>query len=58
MVSAVRALLETTTLPLAQIPERVGYADDVSLRRLFRARTGLTLAAYRRRFGALPAHRN
>ena len=58
VVAAVRALLETTTLPLAQIPERVGYADDVSLRRLFRARTGLTLAAYRRRFGALPAHRN
>lgn len=58
VVAAVRALLETTTLPLALIPERVGYADDVSLRRLFRARTGLTLAAYRRRFGALPAHRS
>ena len=57
VVEAVRGLLETTTLPLADIPPRVGYADDVSLRRVFRARTGLTLAAYRRRFGALPTHR-
>jgi len=58
VVDAACSLLETTTLPLAEIPARVGYADDVSLRRLFRARTGLTLAAYRRRFGALPAHRS
>ena len=58
VVEAVRGLLETTTLPLAETPPRVGYADDVSLRRVFRARTGLTLAAYRRRFGALPTHRS
>lgn len=57
VVETVKSLLETTTLPLSQIPHRVGYADEVSLRRLFRSRTGMTFRDYRRRFGLLPAHR-
>lgn len=57
VVEAVKGLLETTTTPLSEIPQRVGYADDVSLRRLFRRKTQMTLKEYRRRFGVLPAHR-
>jgi transcriptional regulator GlxA family with amidase domain len=57
VVETVKSLLETRTLALSQIPHRVGYADEVSLRRLFRTRTGMTFRDYRRRFGLLPAHR-
>ncbi len=57
VTEAVKTLLETTTLPLSHIPARVGYADEVSLRRLFRAHTAMTFKEYRRRFGVLPAHR-
>jgi transcriptional regulator GlxA family with amidase domain len=58
VVETVKSLLEATTLPLAQIPERLGYRDEVALRRLFKAHTTMTFKDYRRRFGALPAHRN
>lgn len=57
VVEAVKALLETTTVPLAHIPARVGYGDEIALRRIFKLKTGLTFKAYRNRFGALPAHR-
>ncbi|MBX9616965.1 MAG: helix-turn-helix domain-containing protein [Caulobacteraceae bacterium] len=58
VVDAVKALLEQTVLPFPHIPARVGYADEVSLRRLFRNATAMTFRDYRRRFGVLPAHRN
>lgn len=57
VIDAVKALLEQTVLPFALIPARVGYADEVSLRRRFRAATAMTFRDYRRRFGVLPAHR-
>jgi len=58
VVETVKALLETTTLPLAHIPARVGYADEASLRRLFRSHTRMTFKDYRQRFGLLRAHHN
>jgi transcriptional regulator GlxA family with amidase domain len=57
VIDTVKALLETTTLPFSHIPARVGYADEVSLRRLFRTSTAMTFKEYRRRFGVLPSHR-
>lgn len=57
VVEAVKSMLETTTLPFGHLPARVGYADEVSLRRLFRKHTAMTFKEYRTRFGVLPAHR-
>lgn len=57
VVDAVKVLLEQTVLPFSHIPARVGYADEVSVRRLFRTATAMTFRDYRRRFGVLPAHR-
>lgn len=43
--------LETSTAPVNQIVWGVGYEDVSSFQRLFKRETGLTMAAYRRRFG-------
>ncbi|MCE9669826.1 GlxA family transcriptional regulator [Myxococcus stipitatus] len=49
-VEAARRLLETTPRTVEDISQAVGYADPTSFRRRFKARTGLTPDAYRRRF--------
>ncbi|NTX04570.1 GlxA family transcriptional regulator [Myxococcus sp. CA051A] len=49
-VEAARRLLETTPRTVEDISQAVGYADTTSFRRRFKARTGLTPDAYRRRF--------
>jgi transcriptional regulator GlxA family with amidase domain len=46
-------LLETRTRPVDAIASEVGYQDSTFFSRLFRRRTALTPAQYRRRFGAL-----
>lgn len=45
-----KQLLETTASPIAEIAEKVGYADEASFRRLFKRQVGMTPADYRRRF--------
>ncbi|MFB7718676.1 GlxA family transcriptional regulator [Nocardia sp. NPDC056100] len=49
-VSAARALLEETELPVEAIATRVGLSSAVNLRRRFRAQVGTTPGAYRRAF--------
>ncbi|MCP3097973.1 GlxA family transcriptional regulator [Myxococcus sp. K15C18031901] len=49
-VESARRLLETTPRTVEDISQAVGYADPTSFRRRFKARTGLTPDAYRRRF--------
>jgi len=49
-VENARQLLETTNEPIDEISFRVGYEDVSFFRRLFRRRTGLTPARYRRMF--------
>ncbi|MBZ4411265.1 helix-turn-helix domain-containing protein [Myxococcus sp. XM-1-1-1] len=49
-VEAARRMLETSPRTVEDISQAVGYADTTSFRRRFKARTGLTPDAYRRRF--------
>jgi transcriptional regulator GlxA family with amidase domain len=48
-----KQMLETTALPVDDIAHEVGYQDSSFFGRLFRRKTALTPAQYRRRFGAL-----
>lgn len=52
-----RNLLERNRLPLAEVAERVGYADVAYFRRLFKRKVGLSPGDYRRRFKLPPAAR-
>ena len=49
-VERAKEMLEESRLSLAQIVEKVGYADTSAFRRLFAREVGLTPAAYRQRF--------
>ncbi len=49
-----RRLLRTTTMPIAQVCESVGFESLGTFAHLFRRRTGLPPAAYRRTSTALP----
>lgn len=51
-IETAKQLLESTTLPIIDVTEHVGYSDISSFSRLFKQRTGLTPAAYRQRFKA------
>jgi transcriptional regulator GlxA family with amidase domain len=48
-------LLETTTEPIEEVAQAVGYDDAAFFARLFRRKVNLTPAQYRRRFGGLRA---
>jgi len=48
-----RQLLETDGLSVEDIGHAVGYEDPTSFRRLFKRKSGLTPAAYRRKFAKL-----
>lgn len=50
-IAIARDLLETGTLPLAQVAERAGFGSEESLRHHFRRLAATTPAAYRRQFG-------
>lgn len=43
-----KKLLENTSLPLAQIAERLGYANDIGFIRLFKKHEGITPGSYRK----------
>lgn len=49
-IDTARALLEAGDLSIERVAAYVGYADNSSFSRLFRARVGLTPGAYRARF--------
>jgi transcriptional regulator GlxA family with amidase domain len=49
-VEAAKRLLETTDRTVEDLAGAVGYADPASFRRVFKARSGLSPGAYRRRF--------
>jgi transcriptional regulator GlxA family with amidase domain len=50
-----RRLLEETSLPLKDITARTGFGDASTLWRAFTQRLGVTPAAYRQRFTAVPS---
>lgn len=52
-VESAKRLLETTTLSVEQITDRVGYQDPRAFSRLFRKHSGLGPADYRARFGVM-----
>jgi len=49
-VAIVKDLLETSTLPLAQVAQRAGFGSEESLRHHFRKLAATTPGAYRRQF--------
>ena len=44
----VKRLLSDSSLPVCDIPERLGFASPNHLMRLFKARTGMTMLQWRR----------
>ncbi len=51
-VEAAKRLLENTVMPLPEVIEQIGYSDVSSFSKLFKQRTGLTPAGYRKRFAS------
>jgi len=52
-IETAKALLETSSLQLPQICERIGYTDIGTFRRLFKREVGMLPAEYRRRYGRI-----
>lgn len=52
-IEEAKQLLETSAEPSDAIAEFVGYRDPAFFRRLFKRRTGVTLACYRQRFQSI-----
>jgi len=50
-IEEAKQILETTDFNVETIGEEVGYEDPASFRRLFKRKSGLTPAEYRRLFG-------
>jgi transcriptional regulator GlxA family with amidase domain len=50
-VEEAKEMLETSDHAIDEIGREIGYEDPASFRRLFKRKTHLTPAAYRRRFG-------
>jgi len=54
-VEEAKQMLETTETGIDEIAAEVGYEDSASFRRVFKKKSGLTPAAYRRKFQGLAA---
>jgi transcriptional regulator GlxA family with amidase domain len=52
-IDEARHILESTSITIDEVGFAVGYDDPTFFRRLFRRRTGLTPAAYRRKFASI-----
>jgi transcriptional regulator GlxA family with amidase domain len=50
-IEEAKQIIETTNASIERIGEEVGYEDSASFRRLFKRKSGLTPAEYRRLFG-------
>jgi transcriptional regulator GlxA family with amidase domain len=50
-IEEAKQMLETTDINVERIGAEVGYEDSASFRRLFKRKSGLTPAEYRRQFG-------
>jgi transcriptional regulator GlxA family with amidase domain len=49
-IEEAKQMLETTTNPIDDLSNQVGYVDPAAFRRIFRKLAGTTPADYRRRF--------
>jgi len=54
-IERARELIEAGEIALEEVGDQVGYADAAFFRRLFRRTTGLTPAAYRRKYAPIAA---
>jgi transcriptional regulator GlxA family with amidase domain len=52
-IEEARRILESSSIPVDDVGFSVGYQDPTFFRRLFKRKTGLTPAAYRRKFAAI-----
>lgn len=52
-IEEAKQILETTSEPTDGVAQMVGYDDPAFFRRLFKRRTGVTPARYRKRFGVM-----
>jgi transcriptional regulator GlxA family with amidase domain len=52
-IEGARERLETDTMPVDDVGYAVGYEDPAFFRRLFKRMTGMTPAAYRRKYAAI-----
>jgi transcriptional regulator GlxA family with amidase domain len=52
-IDEARRILESSSLPVDDVGFSVGYQDPTFFRRLFKRKTGLTPAAYRRKFATI-----
>ena len=52
-IDEARRILESSSIPVDDVGFSVGYQDPTFFRRLFKRKTGLTPAAYRRKFAAI-----
>lgn len=55
-IDEARHVLESSALSVDEVGFAVGYDDPTFFRRLFKRRTGLTPAAYRRKFASIPVY--
>jgi transcriptional regulator GlxA family with amidase domain len=56
-IEGARHLLETGAAVVEEVGYRVGYEDPTFFRRLFKRTTGMTPAAYRRKYAGITAGR-
>jgi transcriptional regulator GlxA family with amidase domain len=52
-IDEARRILESSSIPVDDVGVSVGYEDPTFFRRLFKRKTGLTPAAYRRKFATI-----
>jgi transcriptional regulator GlxA family with amidase domain len=52
-IEEAKHLLETTVMATDAVATEVGYGDPTYFRRLFKRRTGITPARYRRKFSTI-----
>ncbi len=55
-IDEARRVLESSSIPVDDVGFSVGYEDPTFFRRLFKRKTGLTPAAYRRKFATIAPH--
>ncbi len=54
-VEEAKQMLETTSMPIEEVANEVGYEDSKAFQRLFKRKASLTPSAYRRKFARMAA---